>query len=320
MALMASALPETGLMAMPNAYDVLLEQAQEGTRTRLRRHTPEKAVGPCPDCGGDDRFVVWLHDQMGWCSHCSLVVRYGEHSKKERREMAERNRAKVRAMTTRLRREMAQKSDVWKQYHRNLALHPRAYGLWEEQGITREELVKYGLGYAPSCPTYPDSDSLTMPVFFDNQLVDIRHRLLKLPEDGSRYRSHMARLRPHPYNLDAIKGSPERVVVVGGEKKAIVLDSRTNERTVGLPGILLFRDLFDAYKEEYPNGKPKPALVYALDPAETGQAARLARASVRELGTIAYVADLFEDPDDMVNNYGIEPLLASINMARRLTA
>ncbi len=47
-----------------------------GRDTPLKKHGTNEYAGPCPFCGGDDRFVVWLKARDGkpafWCRQCEV--------------------------------------------------------------------------------------------------------------------------------------------------------------------------------------------------------------------------------------------------------
>lgn len=43
-------------------YDARMAMASDALKIPLGRHTSEKAKGPCPWCGGTDRFVVWVFE------------------------------------------------------------------------------------------------------------------------------------------------------------------------------------------------------------------------------------------------------------------
>ena len=36
----------------------------------LKRKTADEMAGPCPKCGGDDRFIVWTEKNTFWCRQC----------------------------------------------------------------------------------------------------------------------------------------------------------------------------------------------------------------------------------------------------------
>lgn len=164
----------------------------------------------------------------------------------------------------------------------------------------------WGLGIADQCPCFPSSRSLTMPVFFHQQLMDIRHRLLDADTSTEgKYRSHLPDLTPVPFNLDALTQHP-RVVVVEGEKKAITMCRFGYTNCIGLPGINSAEMLVQELAK--PDTKKPSQMIIAFDPGANQQAERLAHAL---FGVEVLVADCFSQPDDLLNRFG-NPVMDSI--------
>jgi hypothetical protein len=168
--------------------------------------------------------------------------------------------------------------------------------LWLAEGIGEDEVSKWGLGYCDSCPAYPQSPSLVIPVFQFGHLVDIRHRLLKPEnEEDGKYRSEYYGTMQRTFNLDAVLAG--QVLVVEGEKKTIVLSSY-GIRAVGIPGLKNTQDLFAMA------GRHKFSATVALDPDARDQswdmADRLLVAGCRSVD----IAFFPFKPDDFILDYG----------------
>lgn len=295
---------------MASEYDRLLQLASQNMRVPLTRHTNVKAKGPCPKCQGTDRLVVWLFEGTAWCSRCKNTFEFMEVSD-EQRKQARVNKAKEQHDA---RLSMAGCTD-WQDYN-SIMEEPDMRVLWHSQGITDEDIHKWGLGFCPSCPTASDYASLTLPVWYERRLVDIRHKLLDVPEElrpeVGKYRSHRAKLLPHPYNLDALHQFDE-IVVVEGEKKPIILARLGLPNIVGIPGVGIVDD-FLAQVAEMKQGQ---RLTLLLDPGQDERSRELAKQCML-LGVETRVADPFIKPDDMGLRHGIDVVRSVIRQSRRI--
>jgi len=202
--------------------------------------------GPCPRCGGDDRFILWERSQatgkpLGWCRQCEYTWRpetdkwvpltpeeieafaekRRERAEDERRER-EQNRAQLRS------------TPVWQTYHENLSRYPNAGDLWHTRyGLREWATTYYRLGYCPSFNYFHDgeelvSETLTIPYFepaTHYRLVNLRHRLLDTGARGGKYRPHRGGLgQPIFYaNLNRRPDSLPFVLIVEGAIKAAVI-------------------------------------------------------------------------------------------------
>jgi DNA primase len=128
-------------------------------------------------------------------------------------------------------------------------------------------------------------------VFYKNSLVNIRHRLINAA-DGDKYRPHRKGLGLWIFN-DAVLKHCERVVIVEGEKKTIVMHANGID-AVGIPGMSTFRSewapLFENHKRVW----------IALDPGAEKRAAIVAQA----IGPNAYVCTFPTKPDDFFFKFG----------------
>jgi len=119
---------------------------------------------------------------------------------------------------------------------------------WHTQGLTDATIDKRLLGWSPACPTYQESPSWTIPIYYQNRLFNIRHRLER-PNGSGKYRPEMPGLPSAMFNADAIS-SDWMLVIVEGEVKTMVLEQH-NFTAVGIPGANGFKNkwlhLFEGY-------------------------------------------------------------------------
>lgn len=212
-----------------------------------RRKTAREWSSSCPFCSGDggvDRLIHFLDEDEFWCRQCGAWGKVSDGKSDgvdwqrlaladaARRAQAERDSAVALA-------EVAKLVPTVARYHANL-LDKDKRALWYTWGLTDESVDKFRLGYAFSCPTCRVSDSLTIPVYQDNHLISIRHRLLHAPADAGKYRPQFGGLPPALYNLDVLQTHPRYVVLVEGEIKAMVL-TQFGFPAVGVPGASTFK-------------------------------------------------------------------------------
>jgi len=102
--------------------------------------------------------------------------------------------------------------------------------LWHRQGMDDATIARFKLGYCPSCPTAFDPadkqrrfPSLTIPVDYAGELLTIRHRLLTPVDPKDKYRPHRKGAGLYLFNRDSLSCESRDVLIVEGEKKAMVL-------------------------------------------------------------------------------------------------
>lgn len=102
--------------------------------------------------------------------------------------------------------------------------------LWRRHGMDDETIARFRLGYCPACPTAYDEanpdrrfPSLTIPVIFNGELLTIRHRLLTPIDIKDKYRPHRKGAGLYLFNRDGLSRESPDVLIVEGEKKAMVL-------------------------------------------------------------------------------------------------
>ena len=270
----------------------------------LVRHTLTKATGPCPAChAGVDRLIVF-EDGNYWCNRCHVTgwwlkvdggIQRIALARVERIERQSELQARIAACQD------------WQGYHAT-ALNSNGAHIeqWLEQGMTEGEIDQWGLGFCEVCPLSTDHTSLTIPVFGQQHLLDIRHRLVGAPQ-GDKYRSHLAGLLPRIFNQDALKAA-DIVLVVEGEKKCIASVRAGYPASLGMPGAMFGEQLLEVlvYLD------PRQKVILALDPDKSSTAERLAL----QIGSAARVADFPAKPDDFLARYGAKAYAEVVKQAR----
>lgn len=277
----------------------------------LSHQTRGEYAGRCPWCGGEDRFHVWEKGNY-WCrpgpGHCG---RQGwvddlagiKMSDTERRLLVlereqHRQRKQLEEHETRLQKlERLQQARPDLTYHRNLTDDAIEY--WSDEGIYPVSIDRFKLGYCYACPTYTQSASYTIPVYsYDQQLVNVRHRLVK--PNGGKYRPECAGLGQSLFNADALREPQERMIIVEGEKKTIVL-SQHGFTSVGLMGksFKWKSPWFEWFRNA---GK----IIIALDPDATESALRLGELFTKHRFRDVRIARFPVKPDDAIVQYGAE--------------
>jgi hypothetical protein len=155
----------------------------------------------------------------------------------------------------------------------------------------------------------PSHQSLTIPVFWNGGLVDIRHRLIDPPDEGGKYRTEFPGVVPRIYNLDRVRGG--RFLVVEGEKKTIVLESY-GIPTIGIPGADYG---IKALLPHLHSCKRSVGVVVGVDPGMNERAMAIAEA-IAGTGARTWIADFPEKPDDFVVRYGKDLVIEVIRQAR----
>lgn len=268
-----------------------------------------RSLNGCPICGdggkGDksDRFRMFLDGKPRvWCRKCGYAAfvdslgddKLTDHERRilmleARQREVERKQQEHEARLSAL--ERIHNCTDHLHYHEQMTAQQREW--WYQQGIFDEAIEKWQLGWCWRCPTDRDGrPSYTIPITRHGQLENIRHRLARA-ENGDKYRPHIAGLGIQLFNSDLLDAQRERVVIVEGEKKTIVMD-QYGFPAVGICGKRSFMrpwlSWFDGAQE----------IVVALDPDATGSAVKLATA----FGARAKVATIPVKIDDAITEYG----------------
>uniref|UniRef100_A0A6M3J468 DNA primase n=1 Tax=viral metagenome TaxID=1070528 RepID=A0A6M3J468_9ZZZZ len=273
---------------------------------QLRKVGPTEWAGPCPFCGGRDRWHLWLQGNY-WCrpgtGHCGRSGWLDELD--GARQLTKEEMLELRlAAIERKQEEQDRRLSVLEQmhacedhllYHRNLETNAVAVDYWLNEGMNPQTIHDYKLGYCLSCPTARCHASYTIPVMAGGKLFNIRHRIAH-PTDGGKYRPHLPGLPAMLFNYDdlARKDDP-RVIISEGEKKAMVIHQQTNIPVVATMGMQSFKP---EWARKFP---PRFRTVYvAYDPDALERAAAVAQL-FEERGR---VVDLPMKADDMFVRYG----------------
>lgn len=192
-------------------------------------------------------------------------------------------------------------------YHSQMV--DRSY--WYSQGLNDETINRFKLGYCPACPTYPDSPSWTIPIFYQDRLYNIRHRLAN-PGNTGKYRPEMAGLSPAIFNADVLDSGDWMIVLVEGEVKTMVLQ-QFGFSAVGIPGANSFKDRWVKLF------KPTSTIYVALDPGAELQAEEIA-GTLTGNGIEARACSLSCKPDDMLVKYKgtASDLIQFLNLGKRV--
>lgn len=300
-------------------------EAEEKMKTPLTYHTSDQATGPCPMCdrldgdGGEDRLVCF--EDGGWfCRGCkrqqetnpnrkytgwwSNDNRTPERVEERKREKLERTKEAYSRMHT---------CQDWIAYSQAVNSDQALMFHWLEQGLQENTVLRWGLGYCTETPCDEQKrPSLTIPVFFQGKLFDIRHRIIGA-EGNEKYRSHLPGVVPIYFNLDGIKGG-QQVYVVEGEKKAMVLMQEGFSPCLAYPGINFIQYLAPLLKRE---GSKDQEFILLPDPGSVMKVEQAVYPLRRE-GYICSIVDPIEKPDDMVLEYGPSSLKAAVDLRRRL--
>lgn len=252
----------------------------------------------CPFCNqGKDRFRFWPEDGNYWCRRCGVKGFVVDSSKIgfsqeqydawKRAEAERQEKERQQQLTTLDRIAQSSKADL---YHGQMA--DRSY--WYTQGLTDETINRFKLGYTHQCPTYPDSPSWTIPIYYQGKLYNIRHRLAR-PGDSGKYRPEMAGLPPAIFNADALNGPGWMIVLVEGEVKSLVL-GQVGFSAVGIPGA-------NSFKPKWAKLFKDTTTIYiALDPGAEKESTEIGAILASE-GIQVRVCQLPVKPDDFFVKY-----------------
>lgn len=185
-----------------------------GRYTRLKRESARESAGPCPKCGGDDRF----HATADWwfCRQCHPArgdaiefVRWLEPALTFR-DAVERLGGNILPAA----KPSSPVSDGWERRGAGLVAKAQAC-LWAPEGEPGQAYLEarrldpaawlvFGIGYLPATPTQERSAAIVLPWYRRGRLVAVRFRFL----------------RPQKRKLAALTGSRFVNVLFGGQAVA----------------------------------------------------------------------------------------------------
>jgi hypothetical protein len=270
------------------------EFAAIGLHGEFHKATQNEWHGPCPMCGGKDRFVIftdrnypswnWFcrvcHPEHAWIDELNprLKAPLSTEQKIEYARQAEqRLAAEIKRAQSAI--EMMRHERRWLEYHASLDQQARA--MWESWGVPEFWQDYWKLGYDPDhIISTPAGDwhtaTMTIPIFepLTWQIVNIRHRLMNPPRPGDKYRPERAGLPAAFFVAEPERDLSGQLMLVEGEKKAMVTFITADSeklQVIGAPGKNLSPELIKQLR----NAEP---IYILLDPDAAGEASRLARA------------------------------------------
>ena len=253
---------------------------------RFRLATANEWHGPCPRCGGRDRFRVHTDKPFphwrvecrpgaghcgfsGWADQLEPALRQPIPPEQLARWKAERE-DEERAERERLAKRLAKFSDrqLWAELHRRMTAHHRAW--WRSQGIDDAAQDYWQLGY-----TELDKwgGAYSIPYFSpDGKPVNIQYRLATPPDKGDKYRWGGGLGYTSFWTAHCDGASREICYITEGMKKGAVFASRVvmdDQQTYAIPSMSDFAGI-----EETARNHARRFVI--LDPGVTSQAIELA--------------------------------------------
>lgn len=322
----------------------LVELVRGDTRLepKVRGRASGEHAGPCPFCGGRDRFVVWPTGRedgtppMWMCRRCTpdggSVLDYV--MRRERLSFQEavawlagdllpmrptpapartRSRAEIEADVERAEHLAEYWTSRAAALRAELAEHPEVVARLEAGGISAEAAAHFGFGYT----VHQGTRSLVIPWryhFRDREIVTgVQYRAIlgdRFEGGDPRYRWRAGSRGKALFNADAILDPIEdTLIVVEGAKKAAALWSHCLRSTVAIASKCGWDPAWA------PKLRGFGRVVFALDPDADEQAVAAAQGTPKAL-----VARLPMKPDDLLVATGgdVDLLWSFIAMARRV--
>ena len=248
----------------------------------FRKVANDEYHGPCPFCGGKDRFVIYTdreYPSWNWfCRQCSPdggwideinprlkqelspeeITKFAKEKAIRERQLLDQSIERAQKASKEL-----QATEKWLEYYENAG--KRGQKLWELRGLSKEWQWFWQLGF---CEDYTlwrkegdswidwwHSPTLSIPIRgYDWQVTNIKHRLLREPDDAGKYRYEKSGLPAASFVClpDQISGP---LFLAEGEIKAMVtlatLDN-DNLQVIGIPSISPDVNLFALMDEFEP--------------------------------------------------------------------
>lgn len=284
----------------------------------------EEYHGPCPRCGGKDRFVVhasreyphwfmWCRPGIGHCGWSGWAdqlnpqlarvtdeerKRWAEEKRKAEAEEKERRARALEEFTT---------AELWLELNRRMTKRARQW--WEAQGIPYDAQNYWSLGYNPNF--YKSlGGAYSIPYANDYfEIENLQYRIAR-PTEGDKYR--WAGLGYTSHFICYPGAEFDTAVICEGAKKAMVWAWHVGKRKIQ---VLASPNKGDFEKSGIVKSASKYKRVYVmLDPDAINQAKELAQ----KIGNTSRIVRLPRKADDMVNQgYGAEYFRAVFTQARR---
>jgi hypothetical protein len=262
----------------------------------------------CPTCGGKDRFLFWPNEGNFWCRQCELAGFVDQEAQSTLTEdqladieyrKRQARQAEIDRKRTALQQLQAKRNDL--AYHRNL--NGNSGYVQRKWGVTEDTIDIFKVGYCNACPTSPYSDSITIPYYWGDSLINLRHRLSS-PNGQGKYRPEAAGLPTAIFNANIIENE-DWLVLVEGEFKVMVLQ-QNGLPAIGIPGATNFKEkwlkLFS----------PKQMIYVALDPGVESAAIKIVK-MFSSAGLQARLVSIPTKPDDFYTLYTVAIMTNSVN-------
>lgn len=181
-------------------------------------------------------------------------------------------------------------------YHKNL----NGQGAYVKKtwGLNDYSLDAFKIGFCEVCPTSTYSPSITIPYYWHEKLINVRHRLLS-PNGSGKYRPEVVGLPSMLFNASVIDG--DWIILVEGEFKAIVL-TQYGFPAVAIPGASNYK----LVKKTLGLFKRSSRVYVALDPGAEAEADKIG--DILTGGRIdTRLVTLPVKPDDFFVIYGGTP-------------
>jgi hypothetical protein len=295
------------------------EFATIGLHGNYRKFGAHEWHGPCPMCGGDDRFVIFTdrpfphwnwqcrkcHPDTGWIDQLNPRLREPMPPEKalalarEREESLRREIERAQAALHEL-----QSTQRWLQYHMQLTGEARR--LWAQRGVPDVFQDIWGLGYDPArVITFGGqkftTPSLTIPIVepMTKNVTNIRHRLLNPPNPKDKYRPEMAGLPAPMFVTNPDDPIANRTMIVEGEIKSMVSYITADDpalQVVGVPG----KNMPDWMYAKFAEADP---IYLCFDPDATKEARTTAARLGKERCRLIELPDKI---DDLILRHGLD--------------
>jgi hypothetical protein len=239
----------------------------------VRKRGKNEWSSSCPECGGDmhadgrtfpDRFRMWPVSKggfpLGWCRHCGYTWTPQKERKPSAEEIEAWRKAQIEIEEQRKREaeralELLQSQKLWERFHENATRESRQ--LCRAWGIDEKWQDYLKIGYLPDYTVYAGeasykSPAVTFPVWWaGHQVQNIKIRTIEPRDDSDRYRNWYKTGEQNlymPLHEEFFGGG---VILVEGEKKAIVTEANnpTDYRVIGYQSKRPDPDLFDAIRD-----------------------------------------------------------------------
>ena len=211
-----------------------------GQRTELRKESTSELAGPCPKCGGDDRFHVtksWAFCRQCWAKGGDPIAYLQWLDGVSFRQACEQlangdlptsNRAPAQRATA-AHVENAPQSQAWRERATRL-LYSAQRALWQHEpameylrgrGLASVAWLEFGLGYVDSSPTAERAPAIVLPWFRRGQLEALRFRFLDVQRSTDKQGKY------HKTKIKALKGSQFAGLLFGGQVEPLPHKQRT---------------------------------------------------------------------------------------------